>query len=280
MKIFAAPDITQPPIIPNKGESHTMSKSETVRKMNEMKLFGMARALEEFQKIGGSKNLTPEEFFEILIDHEYLYRKNNRLTRLLQGARLRIPQACFEEIDYGHHRGLVKSKVLELQNTDWIETTRNILITGPTGVGKSYLASALGQWACRQGYVVLYQRCPRLLGDLYASRGEGAYLKHLGKLARVKVLIIDDFGLHTMTDQERKDFLEIIEDRYKAGSIILTSQLPVKDWHEHIGDPTIADAIMDRLLHGATKIELSGESLRKEKKAKDCTKATGVLKNN
>ena len=151
------------------------------------------------QKIDGSKNLTPEEFFEILIDHEYLYRKNNRLTRLLQGARLRIPQACFEEIDYGHHRGLVKSKVLELQNTDWIEAARNILITGPTGVGKSYLASALGQWACRQGYAVLYQRCPRLLGDLYASRGEGAYLKHLGKLARVKVLIIDDFGLHTMT---------------------------------------------------------------------------------
>lgn len=245
-----------------------MSKSETVRKMNEMKLFGMAHTLEEFQKTGDSRNLASEEFFEILIDHEYLYRKNNRLTRLLQRARLRIPQACFEEIDYGHHRGLVKSKVLELQNIDWIEGTRNILITGPTGVGKSYLASALGQWACRQGYAVLYQRCPRLLGDLYASKGEGAYLKHLGNLARVKVLILDDFGLHTMTDQERKDFLEIIEDRYKAGSIILTSQLPVKDWHEHIGDPTIADAIMDRLLHGATKIELSGESLRKEKQQK------------
>lgn len=215
-----------------------------------------------------------------MIDHEYLYRKNNRLTRLLQGARLRIPQACFEEIDYGHHRGLVKSKVLELQSTDWIEASRNILITGQTGVGKSYLASALGQWACRQGYAVLYQRCPRLLGDLYASRVEGAYLKHLGKLARVKVLIVDDFGLHSMTDQKRKDFLKIIEDHYKISAMILTSQLPVKDWHEHIGDPTIADAIMDRLLHGATKIELSGESLRKEKKAKDCTKATGVLKNN
>jgi len=256
-----------------------MSISETLRKMNEMKLFGMARSFEEFSKTADHRDLSAEEVLGLLVDDEYIHRKNNRLTRLLQQAKLRIPQACLEEIDYRHPRGLVKSQIIGLQNTDWIESSHNILIAGPTGIGKSYLGSAFGQWACRQGYPTLYQRSPRLLGDLYASRGEGAYLKHLGRLARVKVLIIDDFGLHAMNDQERKDFLEIVEDRYKSGATVITSQLPVKDWHEHIGDPTIADAIMDRLLHGAYKIELRGESMRKGKPTKDCPKATGVLEN-
>jgi len=238
----------------------------------------MAKAYDELKQNGGAKNLAPEELLQILLDSEALYRKNNRLIRLLQLARLRIPQACLEEIDYRPSRGLVKSQLFEFQTTDWVDSACNILITGPTGVGKSYLASALGQWACRQGYPVLYQRCPRLLGDLYASRGEGSYLKHLGKLARIKVLIIDDFGLHALTDQERKDFLEIIEDRYKLGPTILTSQLPVKDWHEHIGEPTIADAVMDRLLHGAYKLELKGDSMRREKTAKNCIKAPDMLK--
>lgn len=256
-----------------------MSISETLRKMNEMKLFGMARSLEQITGSVDRQDLSPEELLGLLVDDEYLHRKNNRLTRLLQMARLRIPQACLEEIDYRHPRGMVKSQIIGLQNADWIESSRNILIAGPTGIGKSYLASAFGQWACRQGYPALYQRSPRLFGDLYAARGEGAYLKHLGRLARVKVLIIDDFGLHAMNEQERKDFLEIIEDRYKTGATVITSQLPIKDWHEHIGDPTIADAIMDRLLHGAYKIELKGDSMRKEKQTKHCVKATGVLEN-
>lgn len=256
-----------------------MSISETLRKMNEMKLFGMARSLEQITGSADRQDLSPEELLGLLVDDEYLHRKNNRLTRLLQMARLRIPQACLEEIDYRHPRGMVKSQIIGLQNADWIESSRNILIAGPTGIGKSYLASAFGQWACRQGYPALYQRSPRLFGDLYAARGEGAYLKHLGRLARVKVLIIDDFGLHAMNEQERKDFLEIIEDRYKTGATVITSQLPIKDWHEHIGDPTIADAIMDRLLHGAYKIELKGDSMRKEKQTKHCVKATGVLEN-
>ena len=241
-----------------------MSVSETIRKMNEMKLFGMARSLDERQRTPDG-NLTAEEYLGLLVDDEYLYRKNNRLRRLLENANLRIPQACFEELDYRHSRGLVKSEVLRLQNTEWIESSRNVLLTGPTGIGKSYLASALGQWACRQGYTTLYKRWPRLLGDLYASRGEGAYLKHLERLARVKVLIIDDFGLHALSDQERKDFLEIIEDRYMSGATVITSQLPLKDWHEHIGDPTIADAVLDRLLHVAYKIELDGPSMRTQK---------------
>ena len=256
-----------------------MSQSETIRKMNEMKLFGMARSLEERLKNGAREDLAPEELLALLIDDEYLHRKNNRLTRLLALAKLRIPQACLEEIDYQHPRGLVKSQVLALQNAEWIISARNILITGPTGIGKSYLASAFGQWACRQDYPTLYQRWPRLLENLYASRGAGTYLKHLGRLARVKVLIIDDFGIQTLNDQQRKDLLEIAEDRYKTGPIVITSQFPIRDWHEHIGDPTIADAVMDRLLHGAYKLELKGDSMRKENPTKDCFKAATMLQN-
>jgi DNA replication protein DnaC len=240
-----------------------MSTAETIRKMNEMKLFGMAKALED-RGLSGRHDLSAEELLGLLVDDEYLYRKNNRLRRLLQNAKLKLPQACFEKIDYQHPRGLEKPAVLKLQSVEWLESSRNVLLTGPTGVGKSYLACAAGQWACRQGYSTLYSRWPRLLGDLYASRGEGAYLKHLERLVRVKVLIIDDFGLHGLNDQERKDFLEIIEDRHMTGSTVITSQLPVKDWHEHIGEPTIADAILDRLLHVAYKIELKGESMRRE----------------
>ncbi len=255
-----------------------MSQSETIRKMNEMKLFGMARSLEERLRSGARENLAPEELLALLVDDEYLHRKNNRLRRLLQLAKLRIPHACLEEIDYRHPRELVKSKILALQNTEWIDSAQNILITGSTGIGKSYLASAFGQWACRQDCPVLYQRWPRLLENLYASRGAGTYLNHLGKLARVKVLILDDLGIQPLNDQQRKDLLEIVEDRYRAGSIVITSQLPIREWYEHIGEPTIADAVMDRLLHHAHKLELKGESMRKEK-PKDCVKAAAVLQN-
>ncbi len=256
-----------------------MSPSETIRKMNEMKLFGMARSLEDRMRTGAREDLGPEELLALLVDDEYLHRKNNRLVRLLQFAKLRVPQACLEEIDYRHPRGLVKSRILALQNTEWINSARNILITGPTGIGKSYLASAFGQWACREDYPALYQRWPRILENLYASRGAGTYLKHLGKLARVKVLILDDFGIQPMNEQQRKDLLEIVEDRYRTGPIVITSQLPIRDWHEHIGEPTIADAVMDRLLHGAHKLELKGDSMRKENRGKDCLKAATMLQN-
>lgn len=241
-----------------------MSLSETIRKMNEMKLFGMARSLDERMKTAIKQELSPEELLGFFVDDEYFHRQNNRLRRLLQNAKLRIPQACFEEINYRHPRKLVKSQILGLQNKEWIEASQNILITGPTGIGKSYLSSAFGQWACRQGYPAFYRRWPKFLEELYAARGEGAYLKHLEKLARVKVLVIDDFGIHALDDQARKDLLEIVEERYKTGATVITSQLPVKDWHEHIGDPTIADAVLDRLLHGAHKIELTGPSMRRD----------------
>lgn len=243
-----------------------MSRSETLRKMNEMKLFGMTRSLEERFQTALKQELSPEELLTLLVDDEYFYRQNNRLRRLLANAKLRIPQACLEEIDYKHLRGLLKSKILELQNRDWIECARNILVVGPTGIGKSYLASAFGQWACRQGYTALYRRWPKLLGDLYAARADGTYLKRLEKLTRIKVLIIDDFGLHAINDQERKDLLEIVEDRYKIGATVITSQLPIKDWHEYIGEATIADAVLDRLLHGAFKFELDGDSMRRPRR--------------
>jgi len=246
-----------------------MIHKETIRKLNEMKLYGMAKSFEEKIIMPDHKDLSFEDFFGILVDDEYIHRKNKKLTRLLRAARFKIPSACLEDIDYKHSRGLIKTKVLGLQNTQWLDNHQNILITGPTGVGKTYLACAFGTWACRQGYPALYYRWPRLLGDILASKGEGNYFKYLKKLAKVKLLVIDDFGLGTLTDTDRKDFLEIIEDRYMTGSTIITSQLPLKDWHEFIGEPTIADAVLDRLFHVAHKFELRGGSMRKNNKTLD-----------
>jgi DNA replication protein DnaC len=212
------------------------------------------------------KDLSFDEFFALVVDDEIIYRQNQRLKRLMKEAKFKISSACFEDIDYRQQRGFVKSQVLNLQNTSWLTNHQNILITGPTGIGKTYLACAFGTWACRNGFKALYYRWPRLLGDILASRGEGNYLKHLKKLAQTNLLVIDDFGLNALSDTDRKDFLEIIEDRHMTGSTIITSQLPVKDWHEFIGEPTIADAIMDRLLQLSYKFELKGGSMRKKQK--------------
>lgn len=243
-----------------------MGIEQTISKLNEMKLVGMSQAYQERRIKPDHKDLSFDEFFGLVVDDEHLYRKNKRLKRLLKRSRLKISAASLEEIDYNQQRGLLKTNVVNLQNTSWLENHMNILITGPTGVGKTYLACAFGNWACRNGFTTAYFRWPRLFGDMLASRGEGGYLKHLRRLEKVDLLIIDDFGLNALSDTDRKDFLEIIEDRYMAGSTIIAGQLPIKDWHEFIGDPTIADAVMDRLLHVSYKFEMKGVSMRKKQK--------------
>ncbi len=238
--------------------------TQTLSKMHEMKLHGMAASFQSRRVMPDHQDLTHDEFTTLIIDDEYIHRQNNRQRRLLQMAKLKFSSAALENIDYQQNRGLLKSKITALQNNQWLEKHQNILISGPTGVGKSYLACALGQWACRYGFTVYYNRWPRMLGDILAARGEGLYLKHLQKLTKVDLLIIDDFGLNSLADTDKKDLMEIIEDRYMTGSTIIASQLPIKDWHAFIGDPTIADAVCDRLFHVAHKFELKGDSMRKK----------------
>jgi len=238
--------------------------AQTLAKLHEMKIHGMAKSFEANRISPKCQDLNHDEFMALLTDDEFIYRQNNRQRRLLQMARLKFSSAALESIDYSHTRGITKVKVTGLQNNQWIEKHQNILITGATGVGKSYLACAFGQWACRSGFTVYYSRWPRMLGDMLSARGEGTYLKHLHKLAKVDLLIIDDFGLNSLSDIDKKDLMEIVEDRYMTGSTIITSQLPLKNWHAFIGDQTIADAVCDRLFHIAHKFELKGDSMRKK----------------
>jgi DNA replication protein DnaC len=239
-----------------------MLNEQTVIKMQEMKLLGMAQLFKDLMGKPAHTDLSHDEFIGLLIDAEVTSRQNRRLQRLLQNAKLK-QSACMEDIDYRHTRGLHKQTILDLINCKWITNHQNVLISGPTGVGKSYIACALGNTVCRAGYSVLYTRAPWLFTLLFQSRADGSYLKHLSKLSKVNLLIIDDLGLSPMNETERKDFLEIVEDRNMTTSLIVASQVPVKGWYEIIGDPTIADAICDRLLHNAYKIELKGESMRK-----------------
>jgi DNA replication protein DnaC len=240
-----------------------MLNEQTITTLNSLKLFGMARGFEERLNNPKHAELSHAEFVGLLVQDEKTYRDNQRLRRLLKNARLRQP-AAMEDIDYRHPRGLSKQVMLEMCSTQWIDAHRNVLITGPTGIGKSYIACALGNFAARAGYPVLYLRAPRLFESLQQTRGDGSHLKTLSRLAKVQLLIIDDFLLTPPTDWERRDLLEIVEDRYQSGATIVTSQCPIGDWHPNIGDPTLADAICDRLFHNAYKIELRGDSMRRD----------------
>ena len=231
-----------------------------------MKLFGMAQSLPQRLADPKQAELSHAEFAALLAQDEKMHRDNRRLARLLKNAKLR-QQAAVEDIDYRHPRGLVRQAMMELANGEWITAGRNVLITGPTGVGKSYIACALGNLAARAGHPVLYTRAPRLFESLHQARGDGSHLKTLTRMGKVQVLIIDDFLITPLAAAERKDFLEIIEDRYVSTATVITSQCPLKDWHEAIGDPTLADAICDRLMHNAYKFELRGDSIRRPKKA-------------
>lgn len=241
-----------------------MLNQTTVAELNAMKIFGMAKGLPQRLEDPKQSDLSHGDFVGLLVADEKTHRENQRLRRLLKAAKLR-QQAALEDIDYQHQRGLTKQTLLELANAQWITAGRNVLLTGPTGVGKSYIACALGNLAARAGLTVLYLRAPRLFESLQQARGDGSHLRLLGRLAKAQLLIVDDFLITPMSDAERKDFLEIVEDRYATTATVLTSQCPVKEWHAAIGEPTLADAICDRLVHNAYKIELRGESIRKKK---------------
>ena len=241
-----------------------MLTEPTFEKLYALNLGGMAEAFKDQMASADLDGLAFEERFAMLVDAQFLYRDNKRLKRLLESARLKLP-AALEDINYRAPRGLDKSVVLSLGSCEWIRRHRNVIITGPTGVGKTYLACALAQKACREGLGAFYIRSPKLCYTLSIARADGSYAKTLAKLAKVPVLILDDLGLAPLSDPERRDLLEVIEDRYGCASTIVTSQLPVEHWHEVIGDPTIADALLDRLVHNAHRITLQGESMRRTK---------------
>jgi DNA replication protein DnaC len=242
-----------------------MLNEQTLSTLNALKLFGMAKSFSDKLSHPHSADLSHQEFFGLIVQDEKTYRENLRLKRLLANAKLKQP-AALEDIDYKHPRGLIKQTLLELSSEQWIAHHQNVLLTGPTGVGKSYIACALGNFAARQGHTVLYLRAPRLFESLLQAKADGSHLKTLTKLAKIDILILDDLFLTPLSDAERKDLLEIIEDRHHKAPTVITSQCPTKDWHHIIGEPTIADAICDRLLHHSYKIELKGESIRKSKK--------------
>jgi DNA replication protein DnaC len=237
----------------------------TIEKLNSMRLIAMAKTLRDWNVSIKDPPIEPQDLIGLLTDAEWVYRENAKLSSRIRRAKLKEP-ACVEDINYAHPRGLQKIIMNELSTSKWIFVHQNIILTGPTGVGKTYLACALGNKACREGYSVYYRRVSRLFDDLAQARAEGNYPNLLQRLAKAQVLILDDFGLQPLTANERKDLLEVLEDRYGNSSTIVTSQLEPNKWHPMIGDETLADSICDRLVHNAHRIQLKGESMRKEKK--------------
>ena len=241
-----------------------MLLEQTFEQLNAMRMHGLSRALQEQLASDNFNKLAFDERISMLVDREYNDRESRKLTRRLQQARLR-EKACIEDIDYRHPRGLDKGVISRLSTCQWVAKHQNVIITGLTGVGKTYLSCALADKACREGYTALYRRLPRLMYEVLQARADGSYTKLLARIAKTDILVIDDWGLSPIDESQRRDLLEVIEDRHQSRSTVVTSQLPPKKWHAYIGDPTVADAILDRLVHNAHKIELKGESIRKTK---------------
>jgi DNA replication protein DnaC len=241
-----------------------MLNHPTLDKLQDLRFTGMVKALTEQMALPDIEELSFEERLGLLVDREVTEREDRRLTTRLRQAKLK-QNACIEDIDFKQPRGMDKSLVLDLAQCQWIKRHLNLLITGPTGVGKTWVACALAQKACREGFTSLYLRLPRLLQELPIAKGDGTYTRLMNRLAKVDVLILDDWGLSKLIAEQRRDLLEILEDRHDTRSTIVTSQLPLDQWHNIIGDPTLADAILDRLVHNAYKINLKGESMRKNK---------------
>ena len=247
-----------------------MLLQQTIETLEKLRLFEMATGLQEQESNQEYHELTFPQRLGILAERELLNQEDRQLKTRLRKAKLR-QQAMFEDIDFRTSRGLRKSQILELGTCKWVRNHENILITGPTGVGKTWLACALAHRACREGFTVAYHRLSKLLYELAINRGEGRYLKALKALAKVEILVLDDWGMEVMNKDQRHDLLEILEDRHGRKSTLVTSQLPTDAWHPVIGDQTLADAILDRLIHNAQILNLKGETMRKKRKTKSET---------
>jgi len=233
-----------------------------MEKLSQMRLDTMAAAFNEQLEQPSSGNLGFEERFAMIVDREWTHRENRKLTKRLKAARLRL-KATVEDIDYRHPRGLDKSVMRSLITCQWVKAHQNVIITGPTGIGKTYLSEAFADKACRDGFTAINYRATLLMKELEIARGDGSYLKFLNRMAKIDLLVVDDWLMDPLTEAERRDFLEIMEGRHGFKSTVITSQYPVAKWHERVGEPTSADAILDRIVHNAHRITLKGESMRK-----------------
>jgi DNA replication protein DnaC len=242
-----------------------MLNQQTLDKLYVMKLLGMADGFKEQLQQPSFQDLSFDQRFGMLVDGQWTWKENKRLKRLLKEAKLKL-QASVEDIDYKTSRGIEKSVLINLTSCNWIRNHQNLLISGPTGVGKTFLACAIAQKACRDGFRTLYLRMPQFFYQIALARADGTYGNLMKKFSKTHLLVLDDLGLTSLSDTERRDLLEVIEDRHGVSSTLITSQLPVENWHDHIGDPTIADAILDRIIHSAHRIQLKGGSMRKKQK--------------
>lgn len=239
-----------------------MLNNQTIDRLHQMKLTGMAQALADQMEKTDFNDYSFEERVGLLVEYEWTYRQNKRLAILLKQARLRLG-ACVEDINYVHHRGLDRGLIKSLATCQWLNAHHNVIITGPTGIGKTFIACALANAACRLGFTARYYRLPRLLQDMALARADGSYPRVLSRLAKTDLLILDEWGMAYFNDMQGRDLLELVDDRYQLHSTIIVGQIPMENWHQLLPDPTVADAILDRLVHNAHKIKLDGDSMRK-----------------
>jgi DNA replication protein DnaC len=241
-----------------------MLNQPTLDKLQTMKRHGMAEAFRAQLETADAHSLTFEERFAMLVDRQWLWKENRALARRLRAARLK-EKGVVEDIDYQHPRGLDRKLLRTLASSEWVRQHQNVLLLGPTGIGKTWLACALAQKACRDGFTILHKRAAELFRELAVAHVDGSLGRLLLKLSRVDILVLDDFAMAPLKESERRDFLEICDDRYQRRSLILTSQMPLAHWHEQIGDVSVADSILDRVVHNAYRLELNGESMRKKR---------------